>query len=144
MCTAPVPAKNTLFLSLRNLILCPLVNTILWWLIYAISFLRVIAPKGERRRHENMSFCRYFAGRRQEKTKYAKRSNDILTGEGTKIPLLKISCRRVEIFSVVALFVSKREGRSNEKRHVFVFLWWLISAMSCFQLYDKYEAKRRH
>ena len=29
-----------------------------------------------------------------KKTKYARRHNDILTGEGTNISLLKISCRR--------------------------------------------------
>ena len=82
----------------------------LWWLIYAISCFRAFTPKGERRRHENMSCCRYFdfrlSRRRHENTKYARRNNDILTGEGTKISLLKISCRRVEIFRVVAICLS--------------------------------------
>ena len=82
-----------------------------WWLIYAISCFRVFAPKGEKQRQENMSFCRYFdfrlLGRRHENTKYSRRNNYILTGgEGTKISLLKISCRPVEIVRVVALCLS--------------------------------------
>ena len=74
----------------------------LWWLMYIISCFRVFVLKDERRRHENMYFFRYFDFRGED-TKYARRNNDILTGEGTKISLLKISCRRVEIFRVVAL-----------------------------------------
>ena len=77
-----------------------------------------------------------LSGRRHENTKYARWNNDILTGEGTKISLLKISCRRVEIFRVVALclsclrvFTSKREGRNNDKKTCFEF-----SLLSWFRL----------
>ena len=93
---------------------------------------RVFAPKGEKRKHQNMSFCHYFAFWGTKTRNMLILNNDILTGEGMKISLLKISCRRVEIFSGVALclsclrvFASKREGRSNDKKtcfRVFAFL----------------------
>ena len=62
-----------------------------------------------------------LSGQRHENSKYARRNNVILTGEGTKISLLKISCRLVEIFRVVALclsclcvFAPKRESQNND------------------------------
>ena len=79
---------------------------------------------------KHVFFCRYFdfrlSGRRHENTKYSRRNNDILTGEGTKISLLKISCRRMEIsccrpcLSCFRVFASKREVEVTTKRHVFV------------------------
>ena len=75
----------------------------------------------ERQKHETCLFVVISTFDLQgEDTKYTRRNNDILTGEGMKISLLKISCQRVEIFCVIALycrvFALKREGRSNDKK----------------------------
>ena len=92
---------------------------------FVFSCLHPERRKAKTRKHVFLSLFR-LSGRRHENTKYARRNNDILTGEGTKISLLKISCRRVEIFRVVALclsclrvFASKHEGRSNDKKTCF-------------------------
>ena len=83
--------------------------------------------KAKTQKHVFLSLFR-LSGRRHENKNYARRNKDILSGEGTKISLMKISCRWVDIVRVVALsllclrvFISKCEGRNNDKWQVSYF-----------------------
>ena len=98
----------------------------LWWLIYTISCFRVFAPKGERRRHENMSFCRYFEAktRRHDKQrattrKISTRQHEIFNKEIFVPSPVKMSLFRLACFVFSCLRPESRKSLTT-KRHVFV------------------------
>ena len=115
---------------------------------FMFSCLRPERQKAKTRKHVFLSLFG-LSGRRHENTKYARRNNNILTGEGTKMSLLNVSRRRVEIFRVVALycvFTLKREGRNNDKKTCFVFSPFAPKTqnMSFCRYLDFRLAGRRH
>ena len=106
----------------------------IWWLICAISCFRVFAPKGEKRRHKNLSFCCYFdlrlSSRSYEGTTNKRRIHKRFLPTDTKFSTKKFSCLRllkylnfdfapkIEIMTKIHVFVSSPfTFRAKTRKH---------------------------
>ena len=100
--------------------------------IYTNSCLRVFAPKGKRRRHENMSFCHYFdlrvSRRRHEDTTNKGRQHERFLPADTKFSTKKFSCLHLLKCRYFAQHISclRFKSRNNDKKaHLRVFAFRL-------------------